>query len=335
MRMLILGGTVFLGRALVDAATAQGHDVTTLSRGRSGLDPEGVEVLRGDRDQADGLRALEGRTFDVVVDTCRQAVSQVRAATAELEARTGRYVFISTISVYRDFSEVGITEESPTVEPLWPESAAQEDDLENYPSLNVACEQALVETLGDRALVVRPGLIVGDHDRSDRFGYWPGRMTRGGDVLAPGAPDRPVQFIDVRDLAEFVVAAAAAERSGIYHATGPALEMTMGDFLRSCQDHVGNTSPLVWVDDDFLTARGVPPYVGLPLWIPDSPEDQGFSRVDNGKAVAAGLTYRPLEDTIAAALRTERRVGLDRERRAGLTPARERELITEWRSGPR
>ena len=336
MRMLILGGTVFLGRALVSAAQEQGHEVTILSRGLSGTDPEGVRVLRGDRSRPDGLRALDGQTFDVVVDTNRQVVSQVGSAARELEARTGRYVYVSTISVYSDFSELGITEESPTVAPLWPEPGdEQEQDLENYAALNVSCEQVVQEVMGDRALVVRPGLIVGAHDPSDRFGYWPARMLRGGPVLAPGTPDRAVQVIDVHDLAEFVVRAAADDRSGVYHATGPEAPLTMETVLEACQEHVGDASPLTWVDDEFLLAHDLRPYLDLPLWIPDSPEDVGFSKVDCSKAIAAGLAFRPLEATIEAALRNERLRGLDRERRAGLPADREQQLLTEWAEAPR
>ena len=337
MRILILGGTVFLGRALVRAAQEQGHEVSILSRGLSGPDPQGVQVFRGDRAAPDGLSALEGQTFDVVIDTNRQLVSQVEAAARTLQGRTARYVFTSTVSVYADFSEVGITEESPTFAPLWPETPGdeREQDLEHYAALNVSCEQVVEQVMGDRALIVRPGLIVGDHDPSDRFGYWPARMLRGGRVLAPGTSDRPVQIIDVHDLAEFVVRAAADGRSGTYHATGPAETLTMGALLAACQEHVGTDLPLVWVDDAFLMAHDLRPYLDLPLWIPDGPEDVGFSAVDCGKAIAAGLTFRPLEETIGAALRTERARGLDRERRAGLTADREHRLLTEWASAPR
>ncbi len=325
--MLILGGTVFLGRALVQAARDRGHDVSILSRGVSGPDPEGARAFRGDRDHVDGLRALEGHEFDVVVDTARQEVSHVERAVEDLGARVGRYVFISTVSVYRDFAEPGSTEESPTVEPLWPRSAAEESDLEHYPALNVACERVVRHALGDRALVVRPGLIVGSHDRSDRFGYWPARMARGGDVLAPGDPGRPVQFIDVRDLAGFVVRAAEDGRTGTYNACGPGTRLTMGELLESCRRVAGSTSRLVWVDDGFLAEHEVQPYVDVPLWVPDQPDLRGFSQVETGKAVAAGLTHRPVEETVMAALETERELGLTRSRRAGLSPDRERELL--------
>lgn len=333
MRVLILGGTVFLGRALVDEARRRGDDVAILTRGLSGPDPQGVTVFRGDRDALDGLRAVEGREFDVVVDTARQAVSHVRRAVEDLGARTGLYVFTSTVSVYRDFSEVGITEDSPTVDALWPTSDEQEHDLANYPALNVACEREVLHVMGERALVVRPGLIVGPHDPSDRFGYWPARMARGGDVLAPGTPDRPVQVIDVRDLAEFILSAADDRRSGIYNACGPHEPVLMGDLLHACQDRAGVDSRLVWVPDDFLLARDVEPYVDLPLWVPDEPEHRGFSRVDISKAVAAGLHHRPLADTISATLEAERSLGLDRARRAGLSSDREQQLLAEWGSG--
>ncbi len=332
MRVLILGGTVFLGRALVQAATAQGHDVAILSRGRSGPDPDGVEVFRGDRDQSDGLRGLDGQTFDVVVDTTSQDVDRVRRAVEALGSRTGRYVFTSTVSVYRSFAETGMTEAAPTFEPRWPGTSTPVDAVEEYGASNVACERVVLDTMGDRGLVVRPGLIVGDHDPSDRFGYWPARMLREGPVLAPGGPGRPVQVVDVRDLAEFVVGAASAHASGTYNAVGPADPLTMGELLHACQEHVGSSAELVWVEDDFLTEREVQPYLDLPLWIPDDPDDVGFSAVDASRAVSAGLAYRSLADTIEAALRTERHRGLDRDRRAGLSPARERELLEAWQA---
>lgn len=335
MRVLILGGTVFLGRALVRAGLGQGHDVTVLSRGRSGPDPAGVQVLRGDRDRPDGLRAVEGQTFDVVVDTTSMAVERVRRAVETLGSRVGRFVFTSTVSVYSDFSEVGITEDSPTFEPRRPGEGTGVDPVEEYGAANVACERLVLEALGERGLVVRPGLIVGDHDPSDRFGYWAARMLRPGPVLAPGDPERPVQLVDVHDVADFVVAAAEADRSGTFNVVGPAKPLTMEALLHACQAHVGSQGELVWVDDAFLTEREVRPFLDLPLWIPDTPEDVGFSRVDAGRAVAAGLTHRPLDETVADALATERRLGPDRDRRAGISPARERELLNEWRPAPR
>ena len=331
MRILVLGGTVFLGRALVQAALDEGHDVSILTRGVSGPDPAGVKVFRGDRDRVDGLRALEGREFDVVVDTCRQAVSHVQRAVEDLGARTGRYVFISTVSVYRDFSQVGITEASPVADALWPRSEAEETDPESYPGLNVACERVVQQGTGSRALVVRPGLIVGAHDPSDRFGYWPARMLRGGDVLAPGSPDRPVQFIDVRDLAAFVRTAAEGQRSGVFNACGPGRPSTMGEHLEACRSLAGPDARLTWVPDDFLLTHDVRPYLDLPLWVPDVPEYHGFSSVDISAGVAAGLRHRPVAETIAAALRTERGLGVERERRAGLTAECERELLDQWR----
>ena len=290
MRVLILGGTVFVGRALVQAAREQGHEVAILSRGRSGPDPDGVEVFRGDRDQPDGLRSLEGRSFDVVVDTTSQDVPRVRRAVEELGARVGRYVFISTVSVYRDFSEIGITEESPTFEPRWPGADAPVDAVEEYGASNVACERTVQDAVGDRGLVVRPGLIVGDHDPSDRFGYWPARMLREGPVLAPGAPGRPVQLLDVRDLAQLVVALVSAGASGTYNAVGPGAPLTIGELLRACQEHVGSRAELEWVDDDFLTEHEVRPYLDLPLWIPDVPEDAGFSAVLGAQPGISGST---------------------------------------------
>ena len=331
MKVLILGGTVFLGRAIATAASEQGHDVAILSRGRSGPDPDGVRVFRGDRDRPDGLRALDGQLFDVVVDTSRQSVGQVRRAVETLRDRTERYVYTSTISVYRDFSEPGNTEDSPTHEPLWPTSPEQEADPGNYPALNSACERLVLDAFGDRGLVVRPGLIVGDHDPTDRFGYWPARLSRGGTVLAPGAPDRPVQFIDVHDVAEFIVRAARDARTGVYNVRGPATPLTMHDFLAVCRRKVGAASELVWVDDRFLADREVRSYLDLPLWLSDDPEWAGFASVDATKALEAGLSHRPIEDTIAAAMRTEQRLGLERDRRAGLSSQREAELLEEWR----
>lgn len=330
MRVLILGGTVFLGRALVRACQERGHEVAILTRGISGPDPAGTEVFRGDRSEPGGLSAIRGQSFDAVVDTSRQSVSHVRAAITQLKPLIGRYAFTSAGSVYADFSRTGITEACSTVDPLWPSDRGQEEDRANYDRLNVACERLVCDTMGERGLVIRPGLIVGADDPSDRFGYWPGRLARGGRVLAPGRPEQPVQFVDVRDLAAFIVRALERDLTGIYNAYGPAKPTTMGELLAACVEQVTAPVRLEWVDDNFLLSQRARPFLDLPLWLPDVPEDRGFSAVDFSKATAAGLTHRPISDTIAAALTTELQRGLNRERRAGLSPEHELQLLAAW-----
>jgi 2'-hydroxyisoflavone reductase len=324
-RILILGGTAFLGPWVVRAAQARGHEVTLFNRGRTNpaLFPE-LEKLRGDRDG--DLDALRGRRWDAVVDTSGY-LPRVVAQSAELLADSvDRYLFVSTISVYASLAATGIDESAPVGELADPK--VETIDGETYGPLKALCEQVVRERYGDRATVVRPGLIVGPGDRTDRFTYWPVRIARGGDVLAPGDGTDPVQVIDVRDLGEWTVHCLEAGVAGIYNASGPAGRLDMRATLEACRAAAGAAARLVWAPASFLEAQGVEPWSDLPLWVPAGSDFAGAASVDVDRAVAAGLATRPLAETIAATLawyRAER--GIDDPLRAGISPERERELL--------
>lgn len=281
MKLLVLGGTRFVGRHFVEAALARDHEVTLFHRGRTnpGLFPGAEEVL-GDRDH--GLP--EGR-WDAVVDFCGYVPRQVRQAAEALAV--DRYVFISTVSVYADFRVRGLTEESPVKQPVRGREMDEVVNPESYGWLKVLCERALDP---DRALIVRPGILVGPHDYTGRFTYWPWKVAKGGQVLAPGRPGRPVQILDARDLAAWLVKMVERERTGTFNATGPDRVLTMGALLRTCRAVAASDASFSWLSDELAEEHD------LPLWIPE--EKSGFDSVDSSKARAEGLTFRPLEDTI-------------------------------------
>jgi nucleoside-diphosphate-sugar epimerase len=328
MKLLILGGTVFLGRHLVEAALARGHAVTLFNRGQHNADlyPE-VEKLRGDREG--DLAALHGRAWDAAIDTCGYVPRVVRASAELLADAVSHYTFISSISVYAGFKELGIDENAavgvladPTVEEVTGES---------YGPLKALCEQAAEQAMPGRVLNIRPGLIVGPHDPTDRFTYWPVRVARGGEVLAPGRPERHVQVIDVRDLAEWTVRMVEGRQTGVYNATGPEYSLTMGQLLDVCRAVSGSDARFSWVGEDFLAEKEVGPWMEVPLWIPESdPDAAGFSDVDCGKAIAAGLSFRDLAETVRATLAWDATRPPDVERRAGLKAEREAELLRGW-----
>ncbi len=327
MKLLILGGTIFVGRHLVDAALARGHEVTLFNRGQHNPDlyPD-VEKLRGDR--KDDLRALRGRRWDAVIDTCGYVPRVVRASAELLADAVGHYTFISSISVYADLSVPGL-DEGGAVGTLADETV-EEVTGETYGPLKVLCEWAAERALPGRVLTIRPGLIVGPHDPTDRFTYWPHRVARGGEVLAPGSPEARVQFIDARDLAQWSVRVVESGHTGVYNATGPDYPLTMGRLLAECEAVSGRDAGFTWVDEGFLLEREVAPWSDLPLWIPAKKETAGFAAVDCGKAIAAGLTFRPLSDTVRDTLAWDAARPADREWRAGLRPERESELLGAW-----
>ncbi len=322
MRILILGGTVFLGRHILDAALAAEHEVTIFNRGRHHARlPQAVERLYGDRDG--NLAALAGRRWDAVIDTCGYVPRVVRDSARLLAEGVERYTFISTISVYRDPSAPGLDESAPLGELA--DAATEKITGQTYGPLKAACERVVAETYPGRALCVRPGLIVGPHDPTDRFTYWPGRVAQGGRVLAPGHPEREVQFIDVRDLAEWIVRMVERGRTGVFNATGPARPLTMLGLLEACRKAAGSDAEFVWLDDDFLTAEGVHPYIEAPLWVPGA-----HDTADCGRALAEGLVFRLLEETIQDTLAWDRSRPAGAARAAGLKPERERELLAAW-----
>ncbi len=328
MKLLLLGGTAFLGRAVVEAAVAAGHEPTLFTRGKTnpGLFPA-VEHVVGDRESE--LSLLGGREFDVVVDTSGYLPSVVRASAELLAGRAGRYLFVSTISVYEDAGV--LTEKTATRRPADPESR---DLSRDYGGLKTLCEEAVESAFPEGAIIVRPGLIVGAHDYSGRFSYWPRRVARGGEVLAPGRPETRIWLIDVRDLAEWMVRLAEGSATGVFNAAGPGEPLTMGGVLEECRAATASEARFTWVDDEFLVEREVVPYTELPLWVPGGAD--GYPAIDCSKAREAGLTFRPVGETIRAVLdevESPGRTGLFGWTRpaAGLDPDREQRLLDEWR----
>jgi 2'-hydroxyisoflavone reductase len=318
VRLLILGGTKFLGRHAVDAALGAGHEVTTFTRGRTnpGLFPD-VEQLRGDRDG--DLGALHGRTWDGVVDTSGYVPRVVRQSAELLRDAVERYVFVSSISAYGDFSSP-IDEATPVAELEDPHT---EEIPEHYGALKAACERVVEQAYGDRSTRVRAGLIVGPYDPTDRFTYWPRRIAAGGDVLAPGTPDAPVQFVDARDLAAWLVKLALAGPGGVFNATGPAEPLDFGGLLERARGAIGSDAAIRWTDPQAVLDAGVQPWTELPLWLPD-PEYAGMSRANISRAVEAGLRFRPLEETVADTLAWDRTVPGGRPT---LAAEKEREIL--------
>jgi len=348
MRILILGGTKFLGRAIVDAARVRGHELTLFNRGRQdpGAYPD-IAQVHGDRtrgDAPDGLGALGSATWDAAIDTAGYLPRDVRASAVYLAPRIAHCTFVSSISVMASHAKPGQDETAP-VGRLTPAQLAEVDALsadgaiparqlgEFYGPLKALCEETLEAALPGRALVVRPGLIVGPYDNSDRFTYWPARFLRGGDVLAPGRPGRVVQFIDVRDLADWIVRLVEARATGTYQATGPDAPVPFGSVVDACariaRERGAPPSRVVWADDAWLVAQDVAPWMGLPLWIPETDADMaGFMFNDCSKARAAGLTFRPLDATIRDTLDWNATRPVDAPRAAGITAEREAELLS-------
>jgi nucleoside-diphosphate-sugar epimerase len=327
MRLLVLGGTAFVGRTVAAEAITRGHDVTCAARGESGAVPDGATLVTIDRDAPDGLSALRDLEFDAVVDVATISYPWVAAALAALRDRVGHWTFVSTINVYADNATTGQRPGAPLVEPLF-EGGRGEGvvDPGRYGAIKVASENAVREAMADRAFVVRPGLITGPGDESDRFGYWPARFARGGRVVVPDVPDQPIQHIDVRDLAGWIVDAGEKGVSGTYDGVGPTA--LLPDLLRDIAAVVGGEAEMVRIAPKALVEAGVTPWGGpksLPLWLPST--HWGLSTHDAEASIEAGLRLRPLAETVEAALATERELGVDRERKAGLSAAEEAEVL--------
>ncbi len=323
MRVLVLGGTQFLGRHVVEAALARGHELTLFNRGQTRVELfPGVERRVGDRDG--DLAALEEGAWDAVVDTSGYVPRVVGASAQLLAPRVGRYLFVSSISVYADVSQPGVGEEAPV--------AALEEETEEwrgpaYGALKAQSEQAVQAAFGDRATIVRPGLIVGPWDPTGRFTYWPVRVAGGGDVLAPAPRDSPVQVIDARDLADFILRLLEENVPGIFNATGPEHALTMEQVLEACRAVPDTDARFVWAPADWLAEQGVQPWIELPLWLGDDPESAGFHRIDVSRARAAGLSFRPLAETIADTLDWHRGGEAPIDPPAGIDRGREQELL--------
>lgn len=325
MELLIIGGTMFLGRHLVDAALAAGHTVTLFNRGKTNPDlyPE-VRKLRGDR-RAGHLDALRDGRWDAVIDTCGYFPREVEALTAALGDRAGHYTFVSSISVYADFSKPN-DELSPVGTTDEPE--ATEMTNETYGPLKALCEQAAEDALPGKVCVVRPGLIVGPHDPTDRYAYWPWRLARGGEVLAPAPPDQVAQIIDARDLAQWMVRLAEQRVTGVFNATSEPFRFE--EMVDGCRAAAGSEAEVTWVDPQWLLEQKVTPWMELPVWIPPGIGSDSMHRSDVHRAVEAGLTFRSQEETARDTLAWLRTRPPEGTWQHTLTPEREADLLREW-----
>ena len=326
MKLLILGGTVFLGRHIVEVACARGHEVTLFNRGQHNPDlfPE-VEKLRGDRDG--GLFALQGRQWDAAIDTCGFVPRIVGASAAALAHAVRHYTFISSISVYADFSAANLGESAPVG--TLADATQEKVTNETYGPLKALCEQAAEQAMPGRTLVVRPGLIVGPDDPTDRFTYWPWRVAQGGEMLAPGRSEQPVQFIDVRDLAAWIVNMVEANRTGIYQATGPDDRLSIGQMLEECQQAMGSDARFTWIGDALAAQLMDDEVANFQPWVPEA--YAGMRNANCQRAIAAGLTFRPLSETIRDTLAWKAASPSRDEMRSGLTLDKERELLDKQR----
>lgn len=365
-RILILGGTGFLGPAVVEAAKARGHTLTLFNRGRTekriGM-IEGVEHIYGNRDpnlhavdgdptSPKGLEGLKGKRWDAVVDNSGYVRRLVNASAELLAPNAGQYVFISSISVYKDTDKVGADE---TAETLTLENEDVEEIGPNYGGLKALCERTAEKHFPGRTANVRPGLIVGPGDPTDRFTYWPVRVQKGGEVLAPGTPLDPIQVIDVRDLARWIIHIIENNINGEFDAVGPPTGLTMGGLLDACKNASGSDARFTWADAEFLEEQRVAPWSDMPVWVPPKGESAGFHRRTIARATAAGLTFRPIAETVRDTLawwprEVERRSRVTQEMidlavkegkaqppltdptkpRAGIKPEREAEVLAAW-----
>ena len=319
MKLLIIGGTGFLSSHLVEAVLQHGHELTLFNRGQS--NPAcfpNVEQLHGNRDG--DLALLQGRRWDAVIDSCGYVPRVVGASAQALASLTNHYTFISSISVYADFSIAGIDENAPVA--TLADEHTEEITNEAYGALKALSEQAAERAMPGRTLIIRPGLIVGPGDPTDRFTYWPYRVAQGGEMLAPGNPWQQTQFVDARDLAMWTVRMVEEGKTGTYNATGPDYALAFDHFLNECKTVAGSDARITWVSDAFLTKHEIE----LPLYAPE--EYRGARAVNCRKAIADGLTFRPIADTIRDTLAWK---GKNAELKVGLKPEQELLLLQEWR----
>lgn len=332
LRILILGGTGFIGPHQVRYAVERGHKVSVFNRGKTNPSsvPPGVERLEGDRNG--NLESLKGKQWDAVIDNPTTLPKWVRDAAAVLQGNVDQYLFISTLSVYASNARPGMDENDPTA--VLPEGASVDEvKPQTYGPLKALAEQEAVKAFPGKTTIVRPGLIVGPGDNTDRFTYWPVRIARGGEVLAPGTPNDPVQIIDARDLAEWTIRLVEQRTYGTFNATGPAHPMTMAEMLYGIKAVTTAGAQFTWVPASFLEAQKVAPWSDMPVWIPPAGEYAGFGSRSIKKALAAGLTFRPLADTAEATLEYHQSRDAERKSkmRAGLKPEREAEVLAAWK----
>lgn len=328
--LLILGGTRFLGPALVEAATAKGWTLTLFNRGKSNpglFKDRPIEEIHGDRNVEADVKKLSGRKWDAVIDTSGYFPRQVRASMSVLSSQVGQYVFISSISVYTTPMKPGMDETSAVARLAAATDIDAIDKISegNYGALKLLCEEAAEKAMPGKTLNIRPGYIVGLRDGSDRFTYWPVRVQKGGEVLAPGRPADPVQFIDVRDLADWTIRMVDAGQNGVYNATGPKDRLGMGTFLETCKTVTGVKATFTWVDEPTMKEIGISSDEDFPIWVSPGSEYGGLGDVSIARALKAGLTFRPLATTVADTLAWWKTLPEDRraQMRAGLKPEKE------------
>jgi 2'-hydroxyisoflavone reductase len=335
MRVLVLGGTRFLGRAVVAAALAAGDDVTTFTRGVSGKPPDPVEALYGNRGVPSDLGVLKGRQFDVIVDTSGYEPRVVRDSARLLAPSAGHYVFVSTLNVFPGWPERPVGADSP-VHDGTPDAVtgdAPDDPVARYGWLKAGCERAVEREFGDRSTMARAGLLIGPHDDTGRLTWWLRRVARGGEVLAPGRPDRRMALADVRDLATWMLRCGRDGVAGSFITTGPAGQVSFEGLLDACRTATGSDGRFSWLPDDFLTAHEVTPWTDLPLWLPEAIGPAAFDH-DTGPAEQAGLRFRPVARSVAetwAWLRTTPDPAHDSERPStGIDPEKEQAVLDAW-----
>lgn len=338
LRILILGGTGFTGPLQVKYALGRGHKVTVFNRGRThpGILPKEVEQLIGDRNGQ--LDALKGRQWDVVIDVPTTLPVWVRDAAQILKRNVDRYIFVSTISVYSDVSKPGSDETAPLAKYTGADAMKETSqtlrasNFALYGPLKALSEAEAEKWFPGKALIVRPGLIVGPGDESDRFSYWPWRIEKGGEVMAPGNPTDPVQFIDARDLAEWIIRMAEQGTTGVFNATGPKNKLGIGGMLDGIKKAAKSNAQFTWVPADFLAEQKIRPWADMPVWIPPRGEETGFAEISIKKALAKGLTFRSLGDTTQATLDWLKAQTAERQSklRAGITLEKEKEVLAAW-----
>lgn len=319
LKILILGGTSFLGPHLTEELQERGHEVTLFNRGTHAPSPN-VKSLQGNRDG--DLDALKNRRWDAIIDTSGHLPRVVEASSKMLSTATNHYTFISSISVYENFHSFDIDENYPLAK-LEDESDEKINE-KTYGALKASCEKVIKQHFPDH-LIIRPGLIVGPRDPTNRFSYWPLRIMEGGEILAPGSPTQALQFIDVRDLAKWIVSMIERQEIGIYNATGPALPLSFEELLKGCAPISNKAVSFTWVNENFLIENKVQDWTELPLWLSYKRNMPGFMHIDARKAINDGLTFRPLTQTISAILDSEeqRQIGMDRKK--------EHELLRLWK----
>jgi len=326
LKVLILGGTTFLGPHLTNELLSHGHKVTHFNRGNEhGLSFPEVEQLKGNR--YGDLKALKGRKWDAVIDTSGYLPRVVEASSKILAKATNHYTFISTVSVYNDFNQPTIDEDSPLAR-LNHNNNDEEITDKTYGPFKVGCEKVIKAYFPDNSLIVRPGLIVGPYDPTDRFTYWVRRIAEGGKVLIPNTPEQKLQIIDVRDLAKWIVKMVEEQAVGTYNATGPKEELTLEKFINECSQFARKKVDLVWVEEQFLIDRHVNNWSKLPFWLPSNSNMIGLFNIDCRKAQDSGLSYRPLSETISDTLNWDDQ-RMDRTMRVGLSHEEEGNLLNQ------